>query len=211
MIRAAAFVRLFGFLSLTAAAACASALIRDELQAIGYASTWQHGVKSIPDSVRLYMEANRAGTDAIEEILLGRRRAPPEFDKRIALYWLSDSGRPEYLRTLMRYAGDTNGTAATFAIYGLARHAGDPAVRARLLEVDATAPRDVRNNMAGVLTAVNDSGARSLLAVISRRDLRPDTIKRIERALRDPPLPAGKGRVPCLPYVPPPWTGPCPR
>jgi hypothetical protein len=61
------------------------------------------------------------------------------------------------------------------------------------------------------LATVNDSSARSLLAVIDRRDLRDDTIQYIETALSDPPLPAGKGRWPCLPKVPPPRKGKCPR
>ena len=189
----------------------ACAFMRGQTRTLGNASRWQHGVTSVPDSVRVYMAANRWATDRIEDALLGRVRGPDWFDTVFAVYWLSDSGRRKYLRTLRRFAGHPDLSVASFAIYGLARHAGDPAVRARLLEVDRTAPETVRNNMAGVLTAVNDSGARSLLAVIDRRTLRPYTIEMIERALRDPPLPAGTGRVPCLPAVPPPWTGPCPR
>ena len=192
------------------AAACGT-LTSDERYALMHASLWFHGVTTASDSLRLYMAANRAGTDVIEEALLGRRRAAVEFDTATAVYWLSDSGRPEYLPTLLRFASDTNDTVATFAIYGLARHAGDAAVRVRLLEVYESAPRRLRNNMAAVLALVNDSSARSLLAEISRRDLRSDTIQMIEIALRAPPLPPGKGRYPCLPKVPPPWTGQCPR
>jgi hypothetical protein len=189
----------------------ACALMREERRALGNASRWHHGMSSVPDSVRLYMAANRWATDMIEDALLGRRRAPDWFDTATAVYWLSDSGRRKYLRTLRRCAGRADLDVASFAIYGLARHAGDPAVRARLLEVDATAPRMVRTNMAGSLAIVNDSGARSLLRVLSGRDLPPETIRMIERVLRTPPLPAGKGRWPCMPPAPVPWTGQCPR
>jgi hypothetical protein len=206
MIRGAALVVRSGFVSMVAVTACTTAR-----GALSNASTWIHGIGSIPDSVRLYMEANRRATDVIEEALLGHLRAPVEFDTAIAVYWLSDSGRPKYLRTLRRFAGHADGDVATFAAYGLARHSGDKAVRARLLEVYASAPRSVRNNMAASLATVNDSSARSLLAVIDRRELRPDTIQFIEIALSDPPLPAGKGRWPCLPNEPGPWKGKCPR
>jgi hypothetical protein len=189
----------------------ACALMREERRALGNASRWHHGVSSVPDSVRLYMAANRWATDMIEDALLGRRRAPDWFDTVFAVYWLSDSGRRKYLRTLRRFARHADRDVATFAIYGLARHAGDPAVRARLLEVDATAPIEVRYNMVASLALVNDSSARSLLRAISRRDLRPDAIRIIERALSSPPLPAGKGRWPCMPAAPVPWTGQCPR
>jgi hypothetical protein len=198
-------------LSIVAASACVSALTNDYNNGCWHACSWFHGVTTASDSLRLYMEAHRAMTDRIEEALLGRRRARVEFDTATAVYWLSDSGRPEYLRTLLRFAGHADGDVATFSIYGLARHAGDNAVRARLLEVYASAPSSVRNNMAATLATVNDSSARSLLAVIDRRDLRPDTIQMIEIALSEPPLQAGKGRWPCLPNVPPPWTGKCPR
>jgi hypothetical protein len=212
MIRGAGLLLRTSFLlSIMAAAACVSALTNDYNNGCWHACTWIHGVTTAPDSLRRYMEANRAMTDRIEEALLGRRRARVEFDTATAVYWLSDSGRPTYLPTLRRFAGHADGDVATFAAYGLARHSGDKAVRARLLEVYASAPRSVRNNMAASLATVNDSSARSLLAVIDRRDLRPDTIQFIEIALSDPPLPAGKGRWPCLPNEPGPWKGKCPR
>lgn len=198
-------------LPVIAVSACVTALTSDEARALSYASTWLHGIGAIPDSLRLYMEANRAGTDAIEEVLLGRRRRSPEFNTAVALWWLADSGRPEYLPTLLRFAGDTNLDVGSFAAYGLARHTAREEVRARLLEVYTSAPRDIRNNMAASLAIVNDSSARSVLAEMSRRDLRPDIIRTIELALSTPPRPTGKGRWPCLPSVPPPWPGQCPR
>jgi hypothetical protein len=206
MIRGAALVVWSGVVSMVAVAACTTAR-----GALSNASRWHHVMSAFPDSLRRYMEANRRATDVIEEALLGHFRAPVYFDTATAVYWLSDSGRPKYLRTLRRFAGHADLDVASFAIYGLARHAGDKAVRARLLEVYASAPRLVRHNMAASLATVNDSSARSLLAVIDRRDLHPDTIHMIEIALSDPPLPPGKGRWPCLPKVPPPWTGKCPR
>jgi hypothetical protein len=188
----------------------ACALMREDRRALGNASRWQHGVGSVPDSVRVYMAANRWATDRIEDALVGRLRAPDWFDTVFAVYWLSDSGRRKYLRTLRHFAGHPDLSVASFAIYGLARHAGDPAVRARLLEVDRTAPETVRNNMAGMLALVNDSSARGLLGLINRRALRPYTIEIVERALSTSPLPAGKTRWPCLPAAPQPWTGQCP-
>ena len=198
-------------LPVVAVSACVTTLTSDEARALSYASTWLHGLGSIPDSLRLYMEANRAGTDAIDEVLLGRRRRLPEFNTAVALWWLADSGRPEYLPTLLRFAGDTNRDVATMAIYGLARHSGDPAARARLLELDVSAPGEVRNNMMAGLALVNDSSARSLLAVMSRREIRPEIIRTIDTALSAPPKPPGKGRWPCLPSIPPPWPGQCPH
>ncbi len=188
----------------------ACALIRAERRALGNASRWLHGVDSAPDSVRANMAANRWATDMIEDALLGRRRAPEWFDTATALYWLSDGGRPKYLRTLRRFARHPDGDVASFAIYGLVRHSGDRAVRARLLEVDANAPRDVRSNMAGLLALVNDSSARSLMRVINREDLRPQAIEWMEWALSAPPRPATKGPWPCIP-PPEPYATKCPR
>lgn len=198
-------------LPVVAVSACATALSSDEARVLSYASTWHHGLSSIPDSLRLYMEANRATTDVIEEVLLGRRRRSPEFNTAVALWWLADSGRPEYLPTLLRFAGDTNLDVANSAAYGLARHIGRAHVRARFLEVYASAQGMVRHNMAAALAIVNDSSARSLLAEMSRRDLQPYTIQMIEQALLAPAQPAGKGRWPCLPKQTGPWTGQCPR
>jgi hypothetical protein len=144
------------------------------------------------------MQANRAMTDRIEEALLGRRRARVEFDTSVAVWWLSDSGRPEYLPTLLRFAGHPERDVASMAAYGLARHSSDSAARARLLEVYASAPREVRNNMAASLAIVNDSSTRRLLAEIDRRDLQPYTIELIERTLLAPAQPAGEGRWPRL-------------
>jgi len=191
--------------------AVACAVMSKERRALGNASAWIHGVSSVPDSVRLYMAANRWATDMIEDALLGRRRAPDWFDTTFAVYWLSDSGRRKYLRTLRHFAGHPNENVASFAIYGLVRYSGDRAVRARLLEVDRTASKRVRNSMAGMLALANDSSARNLLGAISLRDLSPYTIEIIERVLSAPPLPAGNFRWPCLPAAPEPWTGQCPR
>jgi hypothetical protein len=188
----------------------ACALMREDRRALGNASRWQHGVGSVPDSVRVYMAANRWATDRIEDALVGRLRAPDWFDTVFAVYWLSDSGRRKYLRTLRRFAGHSDGGVATFAFYGLARHSDDTATRTRILEVYAAAPREVRNNFAAMLANMNESSARSLLAVIDRRDLRFDTIEWIERALRRPALPVGKARWPCLPSRPGLWAGKCP-
>jgi len=189
----------------------ACALMREQRRTLGNASRWLHGMSDVPDSVRVYMAANRWATDMIEDALVGRLRGPDWFDTVFAVYWLSDSGRRKYLRTLRRFAGHADRDVATVAFYGLARHSGDKATRARLLEVYASAPGDLRNNFAASLATVNDSAARSLLSVIDRRDLRDDTIQYMEVALSDPPLPAGKGRWPCLPKVAPPWPGKCPR
>ena len=191
------------------AAACA--LLSEERRALGNASSWHHGVGSIPDSVRLYMAANRWATDRIEDALLGRLRGPDWFDTTFAVYWLSDSGRRKYLRTLRRFAGHPDDDVATVAIYGLVRYSGDRAVRERLLELDRTASRIVRNNMASMLALANDSSARGLLGAISLRDLAPYTIEIIEKTLSAPPRPAGNFRWPCLPEVPAPWTGQCQR
>jgi hypothetical protein len=185
-------------LPVVAVSACVAALTSDEARTLANASTWHHGLGSIPDSLRVCMAANRAATDLIEEVLLGRRQAPPEFNTAVALWWLADSGRPEYLPTLLHFAGDTNLDVASVAGYGLARHTGRERVRARLLEVYALATGMVRNNMVASLAIVNDSSARSLLAEIDRRDLQPYTIQRIEQALLAPAQPAGKGRWPSL-------------
>jgi hypothetical protein len=163
-----------------------------------YATTWYHGVFSIPDSLRLRVAADRTITDVIDAMLLGQRPAPPGFDNAVAVWWLSESGRPEYLPTLLRFADDTNGTVATFAIYGLVQHLGDESVRSRLLDVDASAPPLVRNNMAGLLADVNDTHARALLARINSRNLSRQTVQRINRALRAPPRLEGRFRFPCL-------------
>lgn len=188
----------------------ACAAMREQRRTLGNASRWLHGVDSVPDSVRVYMAANRWATDMIEDALVGRMRGPDWFDTVFAVYWLSDSGRRKYLRTLRRFAGHSDGDVATFAFYGLARHSDDRATRARILEVYAAAPRELRNNFAATLANMNDSSARRLLAVIDRRDLRSDTIDWIEKALRGPALPPGKARWPCLPSSPGPWTGKCP-
>lgn len=203
-------LRTGSFLSMLTAAACASAFKNDRIDGCWHACSRSY-VTGASDSLRRYMEANRAMTDRIEEALLGRRRTRVEFDTATALYWLSDSGRPEYIPTLLRFAGHAEFDVATFAIYGLARHAGDPTVRPRLRGVYASAPSQVRGNMASLLALVNDSSARSLLAVIDRRDLHPYRIEMIEIALRDPPKPPGKGRYPCLGGTPVPWKGKCPQ
>jgi hypothetical protein len=212
MIRGAdLLLRTASFLSTAALAACTSMFTKDMNRGCWHACTWFHGMRSIPDSLRLYMEANRAMTDRIHEALRGRRRARVEFDTAVAVWWLSDSGRPDYLPTLMRFAGHTNHDVASLAAYGLARHTGRKAVRARLLEVYESAPGEVRNNMVGSLAIVNDTNTRSLLREISRRDLRQDTIEMIDLTLSGPALPAGKGRWPCLPRDPGPWKGKCPQ
>ena len=194
-----------------AGAGCTPAFWSDESRALMYASMWLHGVSSAPDSIREYMAGNRSGTDAIEEALLDRRRRPREFSEVSAVYWLSNSGRPEYLKTLMRFAGDTNGDVATYSIFGLVRHTHVPAVRARLMQLDVLAARDVRNNMASMLAIVNDSGARRVLATMSRRDLNTATIRWIEVALSDPPQAWAHGRWPCRPNELDPETGRCTR
>ena len=80
--------------------ACA---LREGRRALGNASRWLQGAASVPDSVRLYMAANRWAADMIEDALLGRRRAP-EFDMVLAGHRLSDSGRRKHLRTLRHFA-----------------------------------------------------------------------------------------------------------
>ena len=209
MMRRVPIAVLAGLLPLVAAA-CVNPM--SERRMLGHASLWFHGVSSAPDSLRFWMASNRRATDVIEEALLGQyRRAPDWFDTATAVYWLSDSGRPEYVPTLLRFAAHDNHDVATYAVYGLARHASDPEVRARLLEVDATAERSVRSNMARVLAIVNDSGARTVLRQISHRDLGPDVIQRMEMALSAPALPARKGPWPCLLDTPRPPAGQCPR
>ena len=81
--------------------ACA---LREGRRALENASHWPHGASSVPDSVRLYMAADRWATDMIEDALRGRRRAPEWFDMVFAGYWLSDRGRRKYLRTLRHFA-----------------------------------------------------------------------------------------------------------
>src|SRR5688572_32100756 len=49
----------------------------------------------------------------------------------VAVWWLSESGRPEYLPTLLRFSADSDWTTASLAIYGLMRHLDDESVRAR--------------------------------------------------------------------------------
>lgn len=170
----------------------------DEERALSYASTWHHGLSSIPDSMRRRVAGDRFITDLIEATLLGRRRAPPEFNNAVAAWWLSESGRPEYLPTLLRFSADSDWTTASLAIYGLIRHLDDESVRARLLEVDASGERDVRNNMAMLLTRANNPHARALLARMKRQHLSRHTLKSIDEALRAQPEPEGHVRWPCL-------------
>lgn len=170
----------------------------DEQRALSYASTWHHGLSSIPDSTRRRVAGDRVITDLIEATLLGRRTAPPEFDNAVAVWWLSESGRVEYLPTLLRFSADSSWNTATHAIYGLLRHLDDESVRARLLEIDASGDRDVRNNMATLLARVNNNQARALLARLKRQQLSPNTLNRIDAALRVPPESEGRVRWPCL-------------
>jgi hypothetical protein len=102
------------------------------------------------------------------------------------------------LPTLLHFSADTGWDTATFAIYGLMRHLDNESVRARLLEVDASAPPEVRNNMAVLLTKVNDARARALLARLNHKTLSDDVVQRIEGALRVPPETVGHVRWPCL-------------
>lgn len=178
--------------------ATTQALTGDEAQALSYASIWRHGVTSIPDSMRLRVASDRAITDLMEAALLGRRPVSPAFNTAVAVWWLSESGRPEYLPTLLHFSADTGWDTATFAIYGLMRHLDNESVRSRLLEVDASAPGPVRNNMAVLLTKVNDAQARALLAGMNQKTLSDDVVQRIERALRAPPEAVGHVRWPCL-------------
>jgi hypothetical protein len=174
------------------------ALTHDEAQALSVALRWQHGLTAIPDSVRLRVAADRAFTDLIEAALLGRRPVTPQFHQAVAVWWLSDSGRPEYLPTLLHFSADTGWDTATFAIYGLMRHLDKESVRARLVEVDASAPHPVRNNMAVLLTKANNAEARALLARLNQTTLAHDVVQRIERALRAPPVTVAHVRWPCL-------------
>src|SRR5688572_22528314 len=117
----------------------------------------------------------------------------------VAVWWLSESGRPEYLPTLLRFSADSDWTTASLAIYGLMRHLDDESVRARLLEVDASGQRDVRNNMAMLLTRANTPNARALLARMKRQHLSRHTLSRLDEALRAPPEPEQSHvRWPCL-------------
>ena len=152
----------------------------------------------MPDSIRLRIAADRALTDLMEAALLGRRPVPPRFNQAVAVWWLSDSGRTEYKPTLLQFSADTGWDTATFAIYGLMRHLDNESVRARLLEVDAVAPREVRNNMAVLLTKVNDAQARALLARMNQKTLADYVVQRIEQVLRAPPEAGGPVRWPCL-------------
>src|SRR5688572_7188586 len=184
--------------ALVAGCATTQPLTSDELRALSAARVWHHGVTAMPDSIRLRVAADRALTDLMEAALLGRRPAPPRFNQAVAVWWLSDSGRPEYLPTLLHFSADTGWDTATFAIYGLMRHLSDESVRARLLEVDASAPNPVRNNMAVLLTKVNDAQARALLAQLNHKTLSRDVVQRIEGLLSAPPETVGQVRWPCF-------------
>jgi hypothetical protein len=188
----------FSLYTLVTGCVTTRALTDEEAQALSAASRWHHGLTAIPDSVRLRVAADRALTDLIEAALLGRRPVTPHFHQAVAVWWLSDSRRPEYLPTLLHFSADTGWDTATFAIYGLMRHLDNESVRSRLLEVDASAPHAVRNNMAVLLTKVNDAQARALLARVNKRTLADDVVQRIERALRAPLETVGNVRWPCL-------------
>ena len=194
-LRPAAIISLFLFCVMRTTAA--NAQTTDETVRI-YAGSWFHGIHSISDSVRLRIAPNRAVTDAIDDMLSGRRAAPPELDTAVAVWWLSESGRPEYLPALLRFSDHPNSDVATSAIYGLTRQLDSEAVRLRLTELDASGSREVRNNIAVLLTRANSPHARTLLAGMNRRGLSNRAIQRIERVLRAPPGAPGGVRYPCL-------------
>lgn len=193
--RASVVITLFG-VSTAGAASAQMTDATDEAVRL-YASSWFHGLEGIPDSLRLLLAPDRRFTDRLEDILVGRREAPPGFDNGVAIWWLADSGRPEYVPTFLRFSRDANGDVATVSIYGLTNHLDNESVRTRLLEIDASGANDVRHNMAILLTLVNDTHARILLASMRRQHLSNETIQRIERALAAPAA-SGPVRYPCL-------------
>ena len=190
-------VRITSFCLSILAAGCATVqpLTPGEAQALSVANAW---APWSPDSIRLRVVADRSLTDLMDAVLLGRRPAPPTFNTSVAVWWLSESGRPEYLPTLLHFSADTAWDTAAFAIYGLSRHLGNESVRSRLLELDASAPHEVRNNMAVLLTRVNNAQARAVLARMNQKTLADDVVQRIERALRAPPETVAHVRWPCL-------------
>lgn len=170
-----------------------------EAPAICYACTWIHGVLSVPDTLRERVAADRSITDLMEQALLGRRSAPPTFQKDIALWWLAESGRAEYVPTLLRFSREVGDRPVLHAaLYGLTRQAGHPDVRARLLELDATASPEIRGWMVGLLALVRDSAAQDVLRAVRRDRLPRAMVQQLERALAATPRAGGPGRVPCF-------------
>lgn len=167
-------------------------------EALGYASTWFHGLNSIPDNLRERVAADRSITDLMEQTLLGRHTAPPGFNKSVALWWLAESGNERYLPTFVRFSREPGDVALDIALYGLARHAAHPQARARLLELDASATSEVRGWMVGYLALVRDADAVEVLRAIRRDKLPRAARQQLERALASPARAKGSRRVPCL-------------
>jgi hypothetical protein len=165
---------------------------------LAVAGTWFEGVMSIPDSQRVRIATDKRTTDLIHRVLTKQGPAPREFNRAVAVWWLAESGRGEYVPTLLAVARDSAaGDAFTFAVYGLARHTELLDVRSYLMDLVTKAAPDVRATVASALTIVNDSSSRNILRGVERRGFTRQLSRRIDRALARPARAVGSGLPLC--------------
>ena len=165
---------------------------------LAVANTWYEGVLSIPDSQRVRIAADKRTTDLIHRVLTKQEPVPREFNRAVAVWWLAESGRSEYVPTLLAVARESaTGDAFTFAAYGLARHTDLLDVRSYLIDLIARGNPDVRAAVASALTIVNDSSSRSILRDVERRGFTKELSRRIDRALARPARAMGSGLPLC--------------
>lgn len=166
-----------------------------------HAGHGDHGVGGIPQSLRTRIRASPAAIAFYADILEGKRQVSRS-DTGTLLWWLAESGDPQYVPLLLEHA-----TAETFkrshsefisAVYGLARHAAtQPVAFDRLIQFAAMPSSIDAHWIAMVLVHVNDSASREILRLIPPGRLGSDLRPVVPAILAARALPTGEGRWPC--------------
>ena len=195
-------LRLTGILAIAAMVGSASLAAQEpgataESRAIAYGGFWIHGLHTVPDTLRRRVAQDDALLDVYADVALSTRAIDGAWDTLTVVWWLAESGRPEFLPVFLRH-GIVGNRAFSAAVYGLARHASHPSAKSQLLDVATRASGDEEIVLLAALIAVNDVDSRQVLSSLRAR-LSPLAQRDIQALLSRPALRSGEGRWPCPP------------
>lgn len=149
-----------------------------------------HGVSSIPADVRNATVADTALMDWFAALLTGERVSDAPWVPAIALWWLAQTGNPDYLPVFLEWANRDEadrGDQGAMVALGLARHASDPRAQRALLNLGRHGSAFTRQGIVGALVMNNDTLSRRLLRELRDESLLADRDSLVGLVLDAPP------------------------
>jgi len=156
-----------------------------------------HGIGAISAELRARIAQDAAAIQRYGDWMEGRRAAPLRWDTATVVWWLAESDNRAYVPLFVAFSSNPDDQIAQAAVYGLARHAGEPAARERLLRIASDSrSRERHSTLAVLLLHVGDRSAHGILARISAANL-PQSVAGVVRDALSRGASNRKGMWPC--------------